>query len=132
MARLTGHGGAIYFGVVPLKIAEAYNWVFEDTVKVERCSVKGDGWERKLAGRGDGTVTCEAYVTTFAFLSRLLPTNVGSSAQITFRLDAIDANAGFQQVSGTGYITRGRLTVPHDALITDVIEITLDGAPVVT
>lgn len=132
MARLTGHLGAIYFGAVPVKVAEAYNWVFEDTVKVERCSVKGDAWERKLAGRGDGTVTCEAYVTTFAALARLLPTNVGSGAQVTFRLDAVDASASFQQISGVGYISRGRLTVPHDGLITDVIEITLDGAPVVS
>lgn len=132
MPPISGKDGSIYLGSPLVKVADTYNWTLDLQVKVERASVKMDRWERKVPGRGDGTVTVDAYVSTDALLSREALDAANSGEQLTFRLWAIDANTGFEQVDGTGYITRGTLGMPHDDAARDTVEITLDGVPTFT
>lgn len=132
MARITGHLGAVYLGSPAVKVADTYNWTLELTAKVERASVKMDKWERKVPGRGDGTITCEAHITTLALLTKELLDAVNNGEQLAFELYAIDADPTFEKVTGTAYVSRGRIGMPHDALATDTVELTLDGAPTFT
>lgn len=129
MPRITGHSGAVYLGTPLVKVADTYNWTMETTAKVERASVKGDKWERKMPGRGDATITVDAYISTGALLSREIFDAVNTQERLQFRLDAIDANGSFQQITGYGYISRGTIGMPHDDKATDSVEITLDGEP---
>lgn len=130
MPPISGLGGAVYFGASPVKVADTYNWTLDITEQVHRTSVKGDAWERKQAGRADGTLTIDAYIATTAALTTLIPAQVtAGNVPVTFRLDAIDGNGTFQQISGTGYITRGTIGMPHDDAARDTVEITLDGVP---
>lgn len=127
--RISGHLGAIHLAGNVNKVADTYNWTLELTTKVERASVKMDRWERKVPGRGDGTLTIDAHITTKAFLTTEQLDAVNLGEQLSFDLWDIDGNATFDHISGTGYVSRGRVGMPHDALATDTIEITLDGAP---
>lgn len=129
MARITGHLGAVYFGASPVKVADTFDWVLETNVAPARTSVKGDTWERHQTGRGSGTITVSAWVTTKAFLTQDILNAVNSGSQLIYRLDAIDNNGTYQQVTGNCYMTRGTIGMPHDDLATDVVELTLDGAP---
>jgi hypothetical protein len=134
MARITGHLGAVYIPGTgtPAKVIDTFDWTLETTVKAERTSVKGNTWERMQTGRAGGTITISAYITTKAFLTKDIINAVNSGSLLTFRLDAIDGNATFQQISGTAYMTRGTIGMPHDDLATDVVELTLDGPPTFT
>ena len=132
MARITGHLGAVYFGATPVKVADTYEWSLETTVQTARTSVKGNTWERIQTGRAGGVLTINAFITSKAILTRDIVNAVNSGSLLIFRLDAIDANAAFQQISGTGYMTRGTIGMPHDDRATDSVEITLDGPPTFT
>jgi hypothetical protein len=132
MARITGHLGSVYLGDPQVKVADTYNWVFETTAKIERASVKGDKWERKVPGRGDGTITIDRYIQTTAVLTKEVADAVNSGEQLSFILEAIDGNVGFQQISGTAYMSRGTVGMPHDDKATDSVEMTLDGIPTFT
>lgn len=132
MPPISGLNGAVYFGTSPVKVADTYNWTLDITEQVHRTSVKGDAWERKQAGRADGTLTIDRYIATTAVLTALIPAQVtAGNVPVTFRLDAVDANGAFVNVSGTGYITRGTIAMPHDDAARDSVEITLDGVPTI-
>ncbi|HEY9014958.1 MAG TPA: phage tail tube protein [Gemmatimonadales bacterium] len=129
MPPISGKEGAIYLGSPLTKVADTYSWTLDTTAKIERASVKMDKWERKVPGRGDGTITVDRYIATTAVLTKEIADAVNSGEQLAFRLDMIDANAGFQQVSGTAYVSRGTIAAPHDDAARDTVELTLDGAP---
>ena len=132
MARITGHLGAVYFGATPDKVLDTFEWVLETNVAPSRTSVKGDTWERHQTGRGSGTITISRWIETKATLTKDIVNAVNSGSQLVFRLDAINNTAAYQQISGTCYMTRGTIGMPHDDLATDVVELTLDGAPTFT
>lgn len=127
MARITGKLGSVW--IDGSKRADTYNWALELNVDVARASVKGDAWERRVPGRGSGTLTIDAYIQTNAFFTRFLPATIGPGTRVGFILYAIDPSASFEKVSGSGYVSRGSIGMPHDDKATDSVEITLDGAP---
>lgn len=137
MARITGVFGAVYTGAVGdsnlTKTADVYDWVFDTTVEVLPCDIKSDKYHKFALGAAGAKFTAKRRLESTSFFSHQalldaattnVPTTAG--AQLLFRLDLIDNNSSFAQITGQGFVSAGSLTNPQDS-VDDSIEVTFDG-----
>jgi hypothetical protein len=131
MARLTGAMGSVYLAGSGTKLSDSYLWEFEESQEVLDASIKGEAFRRYVADQTHGRVRIQSYVssTTTTPLTSTLNTSrvtgAGVGTRVAFLLETVD---GGTIVSGSGYLTRAQLHVARDGLITDELEIEVDGA----
>lgn len=136
MPRLTGKEGSIYLAGSGTKLGDSFNWEYEGMQDVLDASIKGENWKRYVADVGHGRVRVQCYNSTAGAsevtnqLTGSLVSAAGVGTQVDFVLHQIDGSAAV--VTGTGYVTRSQLHVARDGMITDEIEIEIDGKPTVT
>lgn len=134
MPRLAGNRGAIYLADSGTKLLDSYLWEFEAMQDVLDASIKGERWKRYEADVGHGRVRVETFVSNVAAteVASSLETNLvsalGVNTPVDFVLHMVDGNA---IVTGQGYIVRSQTRVARDGIITDQIEIEVDGLPTV-
>jgi len=136
MARITGLRGSIYLADSVTKVADSYNWEYEEAQEVLDCTIKGEPFKRYAASVGTARVRVQAYTRVAgpgapltALMATDLVTNAGVGTPVDFTLWGADTNATNPKVVGQGYIVRSQLRVPRDGLILDEIEIEVDGKP---
>jgi hypothetical protein len=134
MARLAGIRGSVYLADSVTKLADAYQWEFEENQEVLDASIKGERFRRYVADQGHGRVRVMSKVSSAAAtplssgMNADLVTAAGAGVAIDFVLHMVDGTA---TVTGQGYVVRSQLHVGHDGEITDEIEIEVDGIPTV-
>ena len=133
MARLGGNSGAVYVGASPAKVLDIYDWVFEASTELLNASIKSDVIERWVPSHGTGyrfTAKRRNQGTTvfpaFVFDSAV------NATQTVWRLDLVDNNNSFVQISGKGYARTTSLNAPADAAVDETFEVQFDEAVVVS
>jgi len=131
VARITGILGAVYMGSTPTRVADVYDWTFQSAIDLHPVDIKGDAYHKWGVGAAGATFSAKRRVETTGFFSGIVLTSAAANAdgvpdQTLFRLDLIDSQSGFTQITGQGFISAGSLNAPQDA-VDDTIEITLDG-----
>jgi hypothetical protein len=108
-------------------------WEAELQQNVLDASIKGERFKRYAADVDEGRVRVQAHVSfpgDQSPLTRLLAatsvSTTGGGTPVDFVLDMID---GLRIFVGQGYIIRSQFHVVRDGIITDEIEIQIDGAP---
>jgi hypothetical protein len=132
--RKTGKLGALYLdtsgtGASFAKVADVYEWSYEETLNTFNCTIKGESFSRFRPGQNSARITVSRYVPTIALLAPLCDGTIATGSPVQFSLWAIDNNSSFTNVSGQGYVTRGTIRNPHNEKVQDEIEITVDGTP---
>ncbi len=138
MARLSGARGSIYLADSATKLADSYAWEFEEAQEVLDASIKNEAFKRYVADVGTGRLRVQSFVssaTTTPVTSRMnssLVAATGAGTSINFVLETVDNAAGFSAgtgaiVIGQGFLIRSQLHVARDGIITDEIEIEVDG-----
>lgn len=138
MPRLSGARGSIYLQDSSTKLLDSYMWEFEEVQDVAECSIKGENFKRYAADVGSARVRIQSFVSTIpasavtGYLDRNLVTTAGVGTAVDFSLEFFDTGSASNQiVIGQGYIVRAQLHVARDGIITDEIEIEVDGHPLV-
>ena len=128
-ARLAGTSAAIYYNTdaTPIKIADVFDWKLTSDAMLLKCDIKGDLTERWIPSHESNmTFTAkrrnEGVALFPAFLGSTLVGTRGS-----FRLDLIDANAGFTQISCVGWVKSISLDAPQEG-VADELVIQIDEA----
>ncbi len=147
--RLSGARGSIYLRDSASKLIDSYMWEFEGMQDVAEATIKGETWKRYAPAMGHGRVRVQSFVSTppHTAIASLLG-GTGSSTTvppwkdtmvavtsglavgtpIDFLLEFVDVSSAANQiVTGQGYVTRVQLHVARDGIITDEIEIEVDG-----
>jgi len=131
-ARLSGARGSIYLAGSLTKLADSYDWEYEETQDIHDCTIKGENKKRWAAGEGHSRVRIQSFVespgTTSALTGPIMHTNQvaahGVGNLVAFILDIVD---GGGVATGTGYVIHSQLRVARDGIVTDEIEIQVDG-----
>lgn len=133
MARLSGSRGSIYLAGGS-KLADSYLWEYEETQEVLDCSIKGENFRRYSADQGHGRVRVQSFISSgtatplTAGLHSRQVTTAGVGTPVAFVLETVDQNISTGIiVSGSGYIIRSQLHVARDGILTDEMEIEVDG-----
>lgn len=118
MARLAGISGAVYVKIAGVftKVADVYDWQFTQNTTMLNCSIKSDTIERFTPShssgvkftakrRNEGSEVFPFYVTDAA----------QNATQTTWRLDLIDNNNSFTQITVNGYAETATTNAPQDA-----------------
>jgi hypothetical protein len=130
MARITGSRGSIYLSGSGTKLADSYMWEFEENQEVLDSSIKGEFFRQYTADQGHARVRVQSFVssTSATPLTSVMNTSLvaahGAGTRVAFVLDMVDAGT---IVSGSGFLVRSTLHVARDGIITDEIEIEVDG-----
>lgn len=131
--RLGGQSGSVYLAGSTTKLLDAYMWEAEEQQELLDASIKGEHFKRYTADVGTGRIRVQSFVPfpgDVSPLSRLmnasLVTTNGGGTPVDFKLDMIDGKTIY---IGQGYIIRSQLHVVRDGIITDEIEIQIDGQP---
>jgi hypothetical protein len=118
MARLSGSRGSIYLAGSGTKLADSYLWEFEETQEVLDASIKGEQFRRYVADQGHARVRIQSFVAVH-----------GAGTRVAFILETVNvSNVAGITVQGSGYLIRSMLHVARDGILTDEIEIEVDGA----
>lgn len=135
MARLSGSRGSIYLAGSGTKLADSYLWEFEETQEVLDASIKGEQFRRYVADQGHARVRVQSFVSTTPGtpLTSVMNTSLvalhGAGTRVAFILETVNvSNVAGITVQGSGYLIRSMLHVARDGIITDEIEIEVDGA----
>lgn len=135
MARLSGARGSIYLAGSGSKLADSYMWEFEENQEVLDCSIKGENFRRYVADVGHGRVRVQSFVSSLTatpLTSVMNADNVaahGAGTRVAFILETVNvSNVAGIIVQGSGYVVRSQIHVARDGIITDEIEIEVDGA----
>ncbi len=133
--RLGGQSGSIYLAGSSTKLLDSYMWEYEEQQEVLDASIKGENFKRYTADVGTGRVRVQSFVPfpgdhspLTTLMDTLLVLPGGGGSPVDFTLDMVD---GRQIIVGQGYIIRAQLHVVRDGIITDEIEIQVDGRPAV-
>lgn len=133
--RLGGQSGAVYLIGTSDKLLDSYMWEYEEQQDVLDASEKGEHFKRYAADVGTGRVRIQSFVpfpgdrSPLTFLMNLsLVTTGGGGTPVAFALEMV---GGKPTILGQGYIIRSQLHVVRDGIITDEIEIQVDGQPTV-
>src|SRR5713101_7772072 len=122
MARLAGINGTVYVKTNGSfsRIADVYNWDFGAETHLLSVDIKGDPIERWIPShakgvkftakrRYEGASVWAAYVARAASLAEYS----------TWRLDLIDNNSSFVQITCSGYATKSSTKVPTEGIDED-------------
>ncbi len=133
--RLTGKNGSIYLAQSTTKLADSYSWEFEETQDLAECSIKGEPFMRYVPNVGSGRARVQSFLTLGSPLT--VPMNAdlvgaaGAGTPVNFALFTLDTDQSTtSQVLGHGYIMRSQLHVARDGIVTDELEIQVDGSVV--
>lgn len=124
--RIAGFKGALYLAAV--KVSDIYDITVELTTDIADATIKGETFQRKIAGPGTGRLTAKRRLNTTAIMAREALDSANLGEQLAFEVDVIDAQAGFTQITGFGFISQGSLSLPQDA-VDETIEMIIDGSP---
>jgi hypothetical protein len=134
--RLGGQSGSVYLAGQTQKLLDIYMWEYEEQQEVLDASIKGEDFKRYTADVGTARVRVQSFVPfpgdhspLTALMDLALVTSQGGGTPVDFVLDMVDGTG--RTVVGQGYITRSQLHVVRDGIITDEIEIQVDGRPTV-
>lgn len=133
--RITGKLGRVYIdvsggGATYVQILDVFDWEYEEQVELFNCTIKGESFSRYRPGQNHATVRIRRYMTTLATLTPRVEFAIANGNPIQFQLWMFDNSASYSNVSGQGYVNRGRIGGPHEKA-EDEIEITVDGVPYV-
>lgn len=134
MARYSGNAGAVYLGASPVKVLDVYDWHYDSSVKLLDASIKGDTIERFAPSHGTGlkfTAKRRSQGGASVFPNLVLDAAVNAT-QTTWRLDLIDNNNSFVQITGKGYAMDSSLNAPADQAVEETFTLQFDEAVVVT
>lgn len=131
--RLGGQRGSVYLLGSSQKLLDSYLWEYEEMQTVLDATVKGESFKRYMPDVGEARVRIQSFVpfdgstsaVTFMMDANLVEPS-GGGIPVDFALHMID---GLRTIVGQGYIIRSQLHVVRDGIITDEIEIQVDGRP---
>lgn len=131
--RIGGQQGSIYLAGSSTKLLDSYMWQFEEQQDVLDASIKGERFKRYMPDVGTGRLRVQSFVPFPGTVTPLtsvmngsLVTGAGGPIPVDFTVMMID---GKTTIVGQGYIIRAQLHVVRDGIITDEIEIQVDGQP---
>jgi hypothetical protein len=132
MARLSGARGSIYLADSTTKLADSYSWEYEEMQDCLDASIKNESFKRYVADVASARIRIQSFVSsaTTTPLTSGMNSHLGSS--VNFVLETQDNPSGFATsvgaiVIGQGFIIRSQLHVARDGILTDEIEIEVDG-----
>lgn len=144
--RLSGARGSIYLRDSANKLVDSYMWEFEGNQEVAEATTKGENWKRYSPGVGHGRVRIQSFVSTTnqTAVGSLLAGPVGGGTDppysptivsplgvgtpIDFILEYVNvSSASSHIVVGQGFVTRAQQHVARDGIITEELDIELDG-----
>jgi hypothetical protein len=133
MARLGGNFGAVYVGTSPVKILDIYDWTWEASTELLNASIKMDIIERWIPSHGTGyRFTAKRRNQGTTVFPALVFDSAVNATQTTWRLDLVDNNNSFVQISGKGYARTTSLNAPADTAVDETFELQFDEAVVVS
>lgn len=136
MPRLTGKNGSVRLPGGGLVLPDTFSWEYEERQKVDPCSIKGESFEVYAADNTVGLVRIQSFVQGGSPLSSQMDanrvTNVGVGTLLSFDLRGVEGSLSDVRVQGTGWLTRSQVRVARDGLITDELEIQVDGGATIT
>lgn len=132
-ARITGRLGSVWIEVsgALVKVADVYDWTYEESLTTFNCTIKGEAFSRFRPGQNAARVTARRYVQAVAnaaIFTTQVEYAIATGLPLQFTLYGVDGSTAFAYISGQGYVTRGTLSAPHEKM-TDELEITVDGIP---
>jgi hypothetical protein len=134
MARFSGNAGAVYVGASPVKVADIYDWQWEANTELLNASIKMDVIDRFVPSHGTGyrfTAKRRSQGAASVFPAFVFDSAVNAT-QTVWRLDLVDNNNGFIQISGKGYAKSTSLNAPADQAVDETFELQFDEAVVVS
>jgi hypothetical protein len=130
MARLTGKNGAVYVKIVSTftKVADIFDWEFHNNTTVYDISIKGDTIERWIPSHNSGVrFTAKRYNQgTTVFPLQVIDSAVNAT-QTEWRLDLIDNNNSFVQITVRGYAIAGSTSAPR-GMSEETFELQIDDS----
>jgi hypothetical protein len=129
VARLTGTQVAIYAKVSGsfTKILDGYDWEQKTGTQMLRCDIKGDDTERYTASHGEGMVfTCKRRSEGDTKLVEWVIDAAQNNTYSTWRLDMIDNNGSYCQVTCNGYARSSSLKAAVESGIDEDFELQID------
>lgn len=132
MARYSGNFGAVYVKVAGVftKILDVYDWTFNAETTNLRVDIKGDAIERWIPSHASGVKFTAKRRSEGTFNS--FPIFVGDSAtnatQTTWRLDLIDNNSSFIQITGNGYAESTSINSPQGDAVDETFGLQFDDS----
>lgn len=134
MARITGSRGSIYLSGSSTKLLDSYLWEFEENQEVLDSSIKGEFFRQYTADQGHARVRIQSFVSANPAtpLTSVMNTSLvaahGAGTRVDFVLETVNISLSTGvTVQGSGFLVRSMLHVARDGLITDEIEIEVDG-----
>jgi hypothetical protein len=117
VARLSGQLGAVYVKVAGVftKVADIYDWQFTANTTMLACSIKMDTIERFTASHGSGVkFTAKRRTEGVSVLPFYVADSANNGTQTTWRLDLIDNDNTFTQITVNGYAEQSTSNAPAD------------------
>jgi hypothetical protein len=131
--RLGGQKGSIYLQGSTTKLLDPYMWEAELQQNVVDATIKGERFKRYEPQHGEGRIRLQSFVPfpgdrspLSHVLQNTLVTGAGGGIPIDFVLEIVDT---LQMFVGQGYVIRTQLHVVRDGIVTDEMEIQIDGQP---
>jgi hypothetical protein len=117
MARLTGKAGAVYWnstGSTYVKIADIFDWEFHANTTLLDVSIKGDAIERWIPSHASGVrFTAKRYNQGLEVFPVFTADSATNATQTTWRLDLIDADTNFTQITARGFAIASSTSAPR-------------------
>jgi hypothetical protein len=137
VARLTGKNGAIYLAQSTTKLGDTFMWEYEQNLEVAECSIKQEAFGKYVPNMTTARVRAQTFVSagspfTSAMFGDIPPDVTGRGAPVNFLLSGLDGSNTTVLVQGGGWIVRSQLHVARDGLITDDMEIQVEGDVAIT
>lgn len=133
MPRLSGARGSIYLAG-GAKLSDSYSWEYEATQEVLDASIKGESSRVYVADQGHGRVRIQSFVSSSIAtpLTSLMNSSRvaahGAGTRVAFVLETVNNSIATPIiVAGAGYLVRSQIHVARDGIITDELEIEVDG-----
>lgn len=130
MSRLAGPQGAVYVKISGIftKVADVYDWEFGADTKMRDISIKMDAIDRWIPSHAENVrfTAKRRHEGTSAF-APYVSDSAANATYTTWRLDLIDNNASYLQITCNGYAMRSRTTVPQEG-IDETFELQIDDS----
>ncbi|SRR6266852_2431345 len=128
MARQTGQFGAVYvkIGGVFTKIFDTYDWTFDTKNELLKIPIKMDATEVYQPSHNDASFTAKRIIESSAWLGFISDASLNDTLTI-WRLDLIDSNNAFTQLTVQGFAETETYNTPSGARAEETFKLQISG-----
>ena len=121
-ARLSGIAGTVYVKISSTftRVADIYNWEFSAETHMLSVDIKGDAIERWIPSHAKGVrFTAKRRHEGASVFAGYVADAAANATYTTWRLDLIDNNSSFVQITCNGYAMKSSTKVPTEGVDED-------------